>query len=207
VPGACCQKDVSVASKPRFGCYSPARTGSAGQAPGGKVARWRGVKVVHICIDVLSPSGRLQPRKWESNLGMDPFSFGYNKATPLSKYMNTSTLITSLVDIVSKNGNFLLDVGPQPNGTILEVEQRTLREAGRWLGSHGEAIYNTTYWFVMPEEGNIRFTTTNDAFYICSLAAPRKNDITKFTDSIRGKRQRGCRRWRDAWKGRSIKIA
>jgi alpha-L-fucosidase len=61
--------------------------------------------------------GAVRPRKWESNLGMDPFLFGYNKETPPSKYMNASTLITNLVNIVSKNGNFLLDVGPQPNGT------------------------------------------------------------------------------------------
>lgn len=84
--------------------------------------------------------GAVQPRKWEFNLGVDPFSFGYNKETPPSKYMNASTLITNLVDIVSKNGNFLLDVGPQLNGTIIDVEQRALHEAGRWLKSHGEAI-------------------------------------------------------------------
>ena len=115
----------------------------------------------------------VQIRKWESNLGMDPYSYGYNRATPLSSYMNASTIVTSLVDIVSKNGNFLLDVGPMANGTILEVEQRHLREAGTWIKSHDEAIFNTTYWFVKPEEGDhIRFTTTKDAFYIHSLARP-----------------------------------
>jgi alpha-L-fucosidase len=115
----------------------------------------------------------VQVRKWESNLGMDPFSYGYNRATPLAQYMNASTLVTSLVDIVSKNGNFLLDVGPQANGTIVDVEQRNLREAGVWIKSHAKAIFNTTYWFVTPQEGeNIRFTTTLNAFYILSLVKP-----------------------------------
>lgn len=115
----------------------------------------------------------VQVRKWESSLGMDPFSYGYNRATPAASYMNASTIVTSLIDIVSKNGNFLLDVGPQANGTVIEVEQRNLREAGTWIKSHGEAIFNTTYWFVTPEEGDdVRFTTTPDAFYILNLAKP-----------------------------------
>ena len=117
--------------------------------------------------------GAVQRRKWESNLGMDPFSYGYNRATPLDQYMNATTLVTSLIDIVSKNGNFLLDVGPQANGTILDVEQNTLRQAGMWIKAHAEAIFNTTFWFVTPQEGdNIRFTTTMDAFYILSIAKP-----------------------------------
>jgi alpha-L-fucosidase len=104
---------------------------------------------------------------------IDPFSYGYNRATPPSGYMNASTIVTSLIDIVSKNGNFLLDIGPLPNGSILEVEQHNLREAGTWINDHAEVIFNTTYWFVTPEEGsNVRFTTTMDAFYIHVLAKP-----------------------------------
>jgi alpha-L-fucosidase len=104
---------------------------------------------------------------------MDPFSYGYNAATPDDQYMNASTIVTSLIDIVSKNGNFLLDVGPTANGTIIAVEQQHLREAGVWIKSHAEAIFNTTYWFVTPEEGdNIRFTQTLDAFYIHCMAQP-----------------------------------
>ncbi|KAJ4355483.1 uncharacterized protein N0V89_003499 [Didymosphaeria variabile] len=115
----------------------------------------------------------VQPRKWETSQGMDPYSYGYNAATPVSAYINASSIVTSLVDIVSKNGNFLLDVGPTANGTIIEIEQRNLREAGTWIKSHGEAIFNTTYWSVTPQEGtNVRFTTTANAFYILVLNKP-----------------------------------
>ena len=118
--------------------------------------------------------GAVQRRKWESNLGMDPFSYGYNRATPVSEYLNASSIVTSLVDIVSKNGNFLLDVGPMADGTIVEVEQRNLREAGIWIHDHAEAIFNTTYWFVTPEDGDVRFTTTADAFYMSCISKPGK---------------------------------
>lgn len=115
----------------------------------------------------------VQVRKWESNLGMDPFSYGYNRATPEEAYITPGQIVTSLVDIVSKNGNFLLDIGPTANGTIIEIEQRNLRIAGAWIKEHAEAIFNTTYWFVTPEEGQaVRFTQNSNAFYITTLYSP-----------------------------------
>jgi alpha-L-fucosidase len=115
-----------------------------------------------------------QRRKWESNMGMDPFSYGYNRATSDHEYMNATTLITSLVDMVSKNGNLLLNIGPRADGSIPQPEVDALREAGTWLAAHGEAIFNTTYWFQAAEfrdaSTNVRFTQTGDALYITSLA-------------------------------------
>ncbi|KAI0547752.1 glycoside hydrolase family 29 protein [Xylaria curta] len=117
-----------------------------------------------------------QARKWESNMGMDPYSYGYNAATPDEAYMNASTLIRTLIDVVAKNGNLLLDIGPRADGTIVQAEVDSLREAGQWIRSHSEAIFNTTYWFVRSEvlgEGlNVRFTQTDEAFYILFLEKP-----------------------------------
>jgi alpha-L-fucosidase len=81
--------------------------------------------------------------------------------------MSASTIVTSLIDIVSKNGNLLLDIGPKADGSIAEIEQQNLRVAGTWIKDHGEAIYGTQYWAVTAQEGpQIRFTRTDSAFYI-----------------------------------------
>lgn len=116
-----------------------------------------------------------QKRKWESNQGMDPYSYGYNRATPDEAYMNATTIIYTLVDIVSKNGNLLLDIGPRADGSIVQAEIDNLREAGQWIKSHGEAIFNTTYWFVQSEISggpDLRFTQTDEAFYVLFLERP-----------------------------------
>lgn len=141
-----------------------------------------------------------QQRKWESSAGskytvvlnvanansyrtVDPFSYGYNRATPPEGYMNASTIITNLVDIVSKNGNYLLDIGPVGNGSILDIEAQHLRQAGAWIKDHGEAIFNTTSWFITPQEGeDVRFTTTTDAFYI--LVMNQLNNTLTLTSPI-----------------------
>ncbi|KAF4541935.1 Tissue alpha-l-fucosidase [Lasiodiplodia theobromae] len=114
----------------------------------------------------------VSPRKWESNQGMDPYSYGFNRATADDAYMNASTVVKSLVDMVSKNGNLLLDIGPRADGSIVEVEAENLRRAGTWIKKHDEAIFNTTYWFVTPEVGDVRFTQNDEAFYVLFLEEP-----------------------------------
>ncbi|KAK7751912.1 hypothetical protein SLS62_006213 [Diatrype stigma] len=114
-----------------------------------------------------------QRRKWESNQGLDPFSYGYNRATPTSGYMSASAIVADLVDMASKNGNFLLDIGPRADGSLVRAEVDSLREAGAWIRPHAEAVFNTTYWAVASEAGGgLRFTQTNDAFYVLSLRQP-----------------------------------
>ncbi|KAK0387440.1 hypothetical protein NLU13_5752 [Sarocladium strictum] len=122
-----------------------------------------------------------QAHKWESNRGMDPYSYGFNRATQDREYMNASTIVYSLVDMTSKNGNFLLNVGPRSDGTIVEQAADNLREAGRWIQRHGEAVYNTTYWLPMSQiarkgDPNIRFTHSPGAHYTFFLERPRSVD-------------------------------
>ncbi|WBB60554.1 alpha-L-fucosidase [Streptomyces sp. WMMC500] len=124
--------------------------------------------------------------KWEASRGLDPYSYGYNAETPDDAYMTTEEVVHSLVDIVSKNGNFLLDIGPRADGTIPEIMERRLRETGEWLRVNGEAIYGTTYWSRMAQLGeDLRFTTNRDAFYIHSLAAPSSRLIVEAPVPVR----------------------
>lgn len=115
-----------------------------------------------------------QVRKWESNSGLDPHSYGYNSGTAADKYMKGVDVIRQLVDIVSKGGNYLLDVGPTADGLIIEHMTTPLLETGKWLAYSGEAIYSTKYWPIRPAdtEHNLRFTTTPSAFYILALSRP-----------------------------------
>ncbi|KAF4500728.1 alpha-L-fucosidase [Fusarium agapanthi] len=89
--------------------------------------------------------------KWETNRGMDPFSFGYNYQTPDDQYLNGNDIVQTLVNTIMQSG---------------------LRDAGSWIIPHGEAIYDTRFWSSTPGTGNLRYTTTKDAFYIFYLTKP-----------------------------------
>ena len=84
-------------------------------------------------------------KPWEECRGMG-FSFGYNQNEDLEDYATPQALILTLVNIVSKGGNLLLDIGPTANGKIPPIMQERLSQMGEWLKINGEAIYGTRRW-------------------------------------------------------------
>ena len=105
---------------------------------------------------------------------MDPHSYGYNHVTPDNEYMTGEAIVTTLVDIVANNGNFLLDIGPRGDGSIPEIMQTNLRDAGAWIRGHAEAVYDTTYWPVTAGADPFRYVMTADAFYIHHTGKPSR---------------------------------
>ncbi|AUP80494.1 alpha-L-fucosidase [Flavivirga eckloniae] len=126
-------------------------------------------------------------------------SIGKNSWCHVSNWESKTAnqLIDDLVDIVSKNGNLLLNVGPKADGTIPDDQKDILLEIGDWLSTNGDAIYNTKYWKVFGEgptevgtghhsEGgnkeftgqDIRFTQKDGKLYAIMMAWPKNNKVS-----------------------------
>lgn len=80
-------------------------------------------------------------RDWESCMTIND-TWGYKSYD--MNFKSTETLLRNLIDIASKGGNYLLNVGPDANGVVPQPEQQRLREMGAWLSVNGEAVYGTS---------------------------------------------------------------
>lgn len=124
--------------------------------------------------------GEITDFKWEATRGIG-YSFGYNRNEGPENYLSVQELVHSFVDIVSKNGNLLLNVGPMADGTIPEMQRERLLGLGRWLEVNGEAIFDTQPW--VTAEGSttegipVRFTQRGDSLYAILLGTPRRNRV------------------------------
>ena len=133
---------------------------------------------------------RLLP--WQTDTSVSIHSWGYVKN---DEYRTAKSLIDELVDVVSKNGNLLLNVGPKSDGTIPDEARAILLEMGAWLTTNGEAIYGSRPWLVFGEgptkvtssaldtdrqeftADDIRYTTHGGALYAIALGRPAAGEL------------------------------
>ncbi|MCZ2150945.1 MAG: alpha-L-fucosidase [Bryobacterales bacterium] len=138
--------------------------------------------------------GKLDAKRnllWQTDTSISLKSWGYIEN---DEFRHPDSLIDDLVDIVSKNGVLLLNIGPRPDGVIPEQAQQTLLAMGKWLRQNGEAIYGSRPWKVYGEgpthvlsggftdrkqmpftAEDIRFTSKGGAVYAIALDWPRKS--------------------------------
>ena len=165
------------------------RTGNALQVeadyynaiPEGVIDDRFGIKHADFTSPEYAKLDEISPKKWEECRGLGR-SFGYNRAEGENETIAPAELIALLVDIVSKNGNLLLDVGPEADGTIPPVQMERLKALGAWLKQNGEAIYDTTPWThataKSTEGDDLRFTRKGDDLYVTVLGKPKGQTIT-----------------------------
>ncbi|MGC4108009.1 MAG: alpha-L-fucosidase [Thermomicrobiales bacterium] len=120
-------------------------------------------------------------KKWESTRGIG-HSFGVNLNEQPQDILTTAELVRMVVDVVSKNGNLLIGIGPQADGTIPEMQQVPVRGLGDWLAVNGAAIYDTRPWTVASGKtsagDDIRFTRNGDDLCVLFLNGPSAASCT-----------------------------
>ncbi|MBT4520415.1 MAG: alpha-L-fucosidase [Halieaceae bacterium] len=108
----------------------------------------------------------IAPFKWESTRGLGG-SFGFNRRETASDMLNSAQLVEYLVETVAKNGNVLINVGPDSFGQIPMIQQAPLLGLGKWMDLNGEAVYGTRPWKRFQNENGrkLHYTQSDEALY------------------------------------------
>ncbi len=112
--------------------------------------RWgKGTRCKHgsffNCADRFMPNTTMK-HYFESCMTLDKKSWGANRRSSAMDYLTTKELLFAMVQTISRNGNFLINVGPSADGTINPIMVERLIEMGKWLSVNGEAVYESRSW-------------------------------------------------------------
>ena len=132
----------------------------------------------------------IREKPWQTDTSISNKSWGYIEH---DTFKSPEFVVHQLVDIVSKNGNLLMNIGPRSDGTIPDEARQVLLKVGDWLHINGEAIYGTRPWTIFGEgptrvragsfhdvdtdsytEHDFRFTTKGRTLYAIELAWPKQ---------------------------------
>jgi alpha-L-fucosidase len=146
-------------------------------------------------------SNAIEPLPWQTCTCIGSWHYD-RRVYDEKRYKSAQTVVHTLIDVVSKNGNLLLSVPVRGNGTIDDQEQAIVEEIGRWMAVNSEGIYDTRPWSVFGEgpamegaapitaqgfnEGknkpftaaDIRFTVKGDAVYAFVMGWPDDGRVT-----------------------------
>lgn len=108
-------------------------------------------------------TGKILPVPWEKNMCVcSGCSWGWMADDPVSSF---EWLIKMLVDVVCRDGNWLLNVGPDRNGKLSDEVKNRMREIGAWLAEYGEAVYGTRGGPIEPLDGVYGSTSKENKIY------------------------------------------
>jgi len=148
----------------------------------------------------------IRPQYWQTDTSVSNKSWGYIEN---DTFKSPQFIVHQLADVVSKNGNLLMNIGPRADGTIPDEVQQVLRDVGGWLKENGDAIYGTRPWKVYGEgptqvvEGpfndtntrpytaeDFRFTTKGEVVYAIEMGWPSKPEavIHSLKTAVAGER-------------------
>lgn len=116
--------------------------------------------------------------KWQSCTTFGT-SFGYLED---DTYKSVEGVIHEMIEVVSRNGNFLINIGPKADGTLVPEQVERLQAMGEWLKINGDAIYGTRYWKINDQEaGHLAFTTKGKSLFAIAMEKPKDGFVIEGT--------------------------